>query len=86
MSSLGYGHRQYQYWETGEYDKNGLRFDIYQGGFHPSYEYRKYIVVYRYGNYGLPTAEPTNDWRKVIRQVISTSSKLGNKGKYEGLY
>ena len=83
MGLSSYGKKKYEYWETGEYNVHGLHFQIYQGGLPEYYMGKKYLVVYGYGNHGRRQRDLTDDWKQLLRQIISTESKVGNLGKYE---
>jgi len=86
MGIASYGKRLYDYWETDEYHHNGLHFEIFTGGLPEYYMGRKYLVIYGYGTYGARTRDMSDDWKTIVRQVISEKSKLGNLGKYEGKF
>lgn len=78
-----YGRQIQSLLENGEYHKFGLQFKIFTNGSPDLYMGKKYLIVYGYGEYGKRDRQPTDDWKKSVKQIIEYESKIGNQIEFE---
>ena len=70
----GHGKIIHQEWENGEYHPQHVRVDVHKNNVE-GYN-GKYMVYWRYGNYGRPVGpDLTNDYMTAVNEIIKKHSK-----------